>query len=134
MSDVESFFDTNVLLYLLSSEDEKAGRVEELLASSGNISVQVLNEFTAVATRKLRMSLEEVREVLDTVRAVCTTHPLTEETYERGLMVVERYRFSLYDSMIVSAALLAGCETLFSEDLQHNQVIDDQLTIVNPFA
>ena len=134
MTAAEPFLDTSVLLYLLSSDEQKADSVEELLAQSGNISVQVLNEFTAVATRKLALSLPEVGEVLDTVRAVCTTHPLTEETYDRGISVAERYRFSVYDSMIVGAALLAGCKTLFSEDLQHGQIIDDQLTVVNPFA
>ena len=134
MSGAERFFDTSVLLYLLSSEDEKADRVEQLLAQSGTISIQVLNEFRAVATRKLSLSLTEVREVLDTVRNVCTTHALTEETYDRGIHVFERYRFSLYDSMIVSSALLAQCKTLLSEDLQHGQIIDGQLTVINPFV
>jgi predicted nucleic acid-binding protein len=134
MRDADSFFDTSVLLYLLSSEDDKADRVEELLAHSGNISVQVLNEFTAVATRKFALSLAEVGEVLDTVRALCTTHSLTEETYDRGIDIAQRYRFSVYDSMIVGSALLTGCKTLFSEDLQHGQIIDDQLTVINPFA
>ena len=134
MSATDPFFDTSVLLYLLSSDEEKADRAEELLAHSANISVQVLNEFTAVATRKLALSLTEVGEVLDTVRAVCTTHPLTEDTYDRGINVAERYRFSVYDSMIVGVALLAGCKTLFSEDLQHGQIIDDQLTVINPFT
>src|ERR1700753_833857 len=71
MSDVECFFDTSVLIYLLSSEPEKADRVESLLANSGTISVQVLNEFTSVATRKFGMSLADVRETLDTVRTLC---------------------------------------------------------------
>ena len=63
MSDADSFFDTSVLLYLLS-EDSKADRIEELLAERGTISVQVLNEFAAVALRKLRMPLSDVREIL----------------------------------------------------------------------
>jgi predicted nucleic acid-binding protein len=134
MSDADSFLDTSVLLYLLSEESEKADRVEELLTQRGVISVQVLNEFTAVATRKLALSFAEVREVLDTVRALCETHPLTVETHDRGIQIAQRYGFSLYDSMIVASALLAGCRTLYSEDLQHRQVIDEQLTVINPFA
>jgi predicted nucleic acid-binding protein len=134
MSDADSFLDTSVLLSLLSEESEKADRVEELLTQPGVISVQVLNEFTAVATRKLALSFAEVREVLDTVRALCETHPLTVETHDRGIQIAQRYGFSLYDSMIVASALLAGCKTLYSEDLQHRQVIDEQLTVINPFA
>jgi predicted nucleic acid-binding protein len=133
MSDADSFFDTSVLLYLLSDEPGKADRVEELLARSGTISVQVLNEFTAVATRKLGLSLAEVSEILETVRGLCNTEPLTIETYERGIQVAQRYRFSIYDSMIVASALLRGCKALYAADLQHGQVIE-QLTVINPFA
>jgi predicted nucleic acid-binding protein len=134
MSGAESFFDTSVLLYLLSAEAEKADRVEELLERSGVISVQVLNEFTQVATRKLGLSYAEVREVLDTVRVVCTTHPLTAEHYDKGMEIAERYRFSFYDSVIVASALVARCKTLYSEDIQHRQTIERQLTVINPFA
>lgn len=134
MSDAESFFDTSVLLYLLSAQADKADRAEELLEQSGVISVQVLNEFTSVAIRKLGLSFAEVREVLGTVRALCTTHPLTIEHHDKATEIAERYGFSFYDSVIVASALLAGCKTLYAEDLQHRQVIDKQLTVINPFA
>ena len=133
MSGAESFFDTSVLLYLLSSESERADRVETLLADSGVISVQILNEFTAVATRKLRMSLADIREILETVRNICRTEPLTVEDHDRAGEVMTRYRFSFYDSVIAASALRAGCKLLYSEDLQHGQVIEKQLTVVNPF-
>jgi predicted nucleic acid-binding protein len=133
MSEADSFIDTSVLLYLLSGESPKADRVEELLAQRGAISVQVLNEFAAVATRKLALSLDEVSEVLETVRALCTTHPLTVESHDRGIQVAQRYKFSLYDSMIIASALLAGCRRLYAEDLQHGQMVDAQLTVINPF-
>lgn len=133
MSDAEPFFDTSVLLYLLSSESEKADRVETLLAESGVISVQVLNEFTAVATRKLAMPLADVREILDTVRDICRTEALTVDDHDRAGEVMERYKFSFYDSVIVASALRAACQILYTEDLQHGQVIEQQLRVVNPF-
>jgi predicted nucleic acid-binding protein len=133
MSGADSFFDTSVLLYLLSDDASKADRVETLLVARGVISVQVLNEFAAVALRKLKMPLSEVREILDTIRAVCTVDPITVESHERGLAVLERYGFSLYDSQLVASALLSGAKTLYSEDLQHGQLIDRQLRVVNPF-
>jgi predicted nucleic acid-binding protein len=133
MSGADPFFDTSVLIYLLSEDEEKADRVEELLAENGVISVQVLNEFTTVSRRKFGLSSLECREILATVRAVCETQPLTVESHDLGIEISDRYGFSVYDSMIVASASLAGCETLYSEDLQHRQVIDGKLTVINPF-
>ena len=133
MSAADPFFDTSVLLYLLSADAARADLVEELLAGKGTISVQVLNEFAAVALRKTEMSLHEVRDVLDTVRMLCRVEPVTVATHDRGLAIVERYRLSVFDSMLIASALLAGNRRLYSEDLQHGQVIDGQLRIVNPF-
>jgi predicted nucleic acid-binding protein len=133
MSAAEVFFDTSILLYLLSPDARKADRVETLLAAGGAISVQVLNEFAAVARRKAALSWPEVREALGAVRAACITHPVTEKIHDIGVDVAERYGFSVYDSMIVAAAQGAGCTTLFSEDLQHRQVIDGRLSVRNPF-
>ena len=130
-----AFFDTNVLFYLLSSDTAKADRVEEvLLAGGGVISVQVLNEFSAVCRRKLRMGRSETIEALEPIRSACTVVPLTEETFDTGLRISEDYGFSVYDSMIVASALLAGCPVLYSEDLQHGQIVDKRLTVANPFA
>jgi predicted nucleic acid-binding protein len=133
MPGADVFFDTSVLLYLLSTEEKKADRVEALLETSGNVSVQVLNEFTAVSKGKLAMSFADIREILATIRAVCRTQPLTVETHDRAIEVAERYKFSVYDSVIVASALLADCKILYAEDLQHLQSIDRQLTIINPF-
>jgi predicted nucleic acid-binding protein len=133
MSGADPFFDTSVLLYLLSGDAAKADRVETLLSTRGVVSVQVLNEFAVVALRKLKMPLNEIREILDTIRTVCAVEPITVETHDRGLAVFERYRFSLYDSMLVAAALIAGAKTIYTEDLQHGQVVDNQLRVTNPF-
>jgi predicted nucleic acid-binding protein len=132
MNDASAFFDTDVLLYLVAGDASKAERAEELIAGSGVVSAQVLNEFAAVATRKQRMSLSEVREVLGAVRANCRVESLSAAMHDRGLAIAERYGLSIYDAMIVSAASLSGCHTLYSEDLQHGQVIE-RLTIRNPF-
>jgi predicted nucleic acid-binding protein len=133
MSETEPFFDTSVLLYLLSGDATKADRVETLLSTRGVVSVQVLNEFAVVALRKLKMPLNDIREILSTIRAVCAVEPITVETHDRGLAVFERYRFSLYDSILVATALIAGIKIIYSEDLQHGQVIDKQLRVINPF-
>lgn len=133
MGAAKVFFDTNVVLYLLSADQVKADRAEALLASGGTISVQVLNEFSAIALRKLKMSWPEIREVLGEVRTICPVEALSLATHDRAIAIAERYKFSIYDALIIAAALLAGCTTLYSEDMQHGQVIDRQLTIHNPF-
>jgi len=131
---VKSFLDTNILLYLLSGDGAKADRAESVLLNRGWVSVQVLNEFASVASRKLGMTWPEIKEALAPIRVVCEVAPITVETHGLGLEIAERYGFSLYDSLIVAAALLAGCEILFSEDLQDGQRINDQLVISNPFV
>ena len=133
MNEAESFFDTNVLLYLLSNDSAKADRAEALLAAGGVISVQVLNEFVSVASRKLAMPIPEIREILSTIRTVCIVNPLDIETHELGLDLVERYGFSIYGGLLVAAALHARCTVLYTEDLQQGQVIN-QMVIRNPFA
>ena len=100
MSEADSFFDTNVLLYLLSNDTAKADRAEALLTSGGIVSVQVLNELASVASRKLMMPISEIREILSTIRAVCVVRSLDIETHDLGLEMAERYRFSIYDGQL----------------------------------
>lgn len=129
----DRFFDTNVLIYLLSADAARADLVEEKLAEGATVSVQVLNEFASVALRQLGMNVMEIREVLEPVTAICHVVPLSIEIHRRGLQVAERYRFSFYDALIVAAALESNCTVLYTEDLQDGQVIDDVLAIKNPF-
>jgi predicted nucleic acid-binding protein len=133
MSADEVFFDSNVLVYLTDTASGKAALTEDLLASGGTISVQVLNEFANTARRKIKLSWAETHDFLETFRATLRTVPLTLEMHTRGLALAERYGLSVYDGMIVAAAQLAGCTTLYSEDM-HNGLVINQLTIRNPYA
>ena len=127
------FFDSSVLLYLLSPNDARASLAEELLKEGGTISVQVLNEFAAVARRKTGMSWKQIEDALADIRLLCDKPvAITVQIHEAGLQVAKRYRLQLYDSMIVAAALDAVCRVLYSEDMQHGQKIST-LTIRNPF-
>jgi len=133
MPAVNAFIDTNVLLYLFSQDTAKADRAEAIIQTGGVISVQVLNEVANVARRKLGIAWPDTLELLELIRALCVVNPVTIEMHSKGLQIAERYGFSIYDSMIIAAALLAGCERLYSEDLQHGQLIDKQLRLCNPF-
>jgi len=128
-----SFFDTNVLLYMASSDAAKADKAEAVVVAGGAISVQVLNEFTNVARRKMEMSWADTHAYLSMLRELLAVHPLTIEIHETGLALAERYGFSTYDAMIAASALHAGCDTLWSEDMQHGMALEEGLHIVNPF-
>lgn len=132
MSAAEGFFDTNILLYVLSDDAMKADRAEELIAAGGTISVQVLNEFVSVASRKSGLKIAQIREILAAIRSACVVNSVDIATHERGLDLAARYGFSIYDALIVAAALNAGCKVLYSEDMQAGQTIEG-LTIRNPF-
>jgi predicted nucleic acid-binding protein len=128
-----SFFDSNVLLYTASGDAAKADRVEELIIFGGTISIQVLNEIANVSLRKLGFSWDETRRFLSRIRGALPVVAVTAAIHELGLDLAERYQLSIYDAMIVAAALTAGCDTLWSEDMQDGFVIDHSLTVMNPF-
>ena len=128
-----SFIDSNILLTLASNDPAKADKAEQIISAGGAISVQVLNEIANVARRKMQMSWSETHAFLDILHQLLTVHPLTVETHQTGLALAERYQLSTHDSMIAAAALTAGCETLFSEDMQHGLRLNDRLRITNPF-
>jgi predicted nucleic acid-binding protein len=128
-----SFFDTNVLVYLASDDTAKADRAEAVLAAGGAISVQVLNELANVARRRMRMGWTEIHAWLSLLRGLLTVHPLTLETHDTGLALAARYGLSTFDAMIAASALHAGCDTLWSEDMQDGMVLNGGLLVVNPF-
>ena len=130
----KDFLDTNVLIYAVAKNDSRAAKAEALLASGGIVSVQSLNEFVSVARRKLDMPWKEVGEFLDLICILCPNPvPTLLDTHKGALAIAEKYGYGIYDALIASAALEAGCKTLYSEDLQDGQIINRQLTIRNPF-
>jgi predicted nucleic acid-binding protein len=130
---VKPFFDTNILVYAFL-EDEKRDQAQQVLASGGVISAQVLNEFTNVALRKFNRSWEETTAAIATIRRrFPEIIPLSEETHAAALALVRNTNISFYDALILAAAVLADCDVLFSEDLQDGQRIGP-LAIRNPFT
>jgi predicted nucleic acid-binding protein len=130
----DAFFDTTILVYAITEDDPRVPAAEELLSRGGQISVQVLNEFVAVARRKMGMPWKELLEVLSEIRILCGVPvAVTLELHNSAIDLARRYGFHIYDALIVAAALRAGCTTLYSEDMQDGQVIQS-LTIRNPFV
>ncbi len=125
--------DTNVLVYAFTT-DRRAGAAQALLERGCLVSVQGLNEFTNVARHRLGMSWRELGEALAAIRTLSrAVLPLDLGTHEEALRLAERYGHSIFDALMIAAALRAGCGTLWSEDMQDGMVIDSQLRIVDPF-
>ncbi len=127
------FLDTNVVIYYASNDEPKARRSMGLLEAGATISVQVLNEFCRATLGKMALSYQDVHTTLNAVRLVCDVVPLTVETHVLALEYAERHRLNIYDANIVAAAVLAGCTTLWSEDM-HNGLAIDGLTIRDPYS
>lgn len=134
------FLDTNVFIYMFDSRDiVKQQRARQLVGHAiemdgGCISYQVIQEFLNVLTKKdlgpsTRMELGILLEKY--LVPLCRVHS-SVALIQRTLDLQERWQYSFYDSLIIAAALQAGCTTLYSEDLQHGQKIET-LIIVNPF-
>ena len=129
-----AFLDTNVLVYALAKNDARKPRAQELVLAGGIVSVQILNEFTSVARKKLLLSWAEVREAVEALLLLCPDPaPITVDVHHRARDIAEKYGFGIYDGLVIAAALEAGCSILYSEDLQNGQQIEGQLTIRNPF-
>ena len=129
----DEFLDTNVLVYAFST-DARAAKAQQLLDRGCLINVQILNEFANVARRKLKMRWTELAEALDAIRTLCPMiPPVMLDTHSAGLERAQCYGLSVFDGLVVAAALESECETLWSEDMQHGLVIDSKLRILNPF-
>lgn len=137
---VESFIDTNVFVYQLEHLDVHKANIAESLITHGIasatacISFQVVQELLNTALRKAQIPLtpDETKKYLQSVLAPLYQVQPSLHLYHTAVDTRTRYRFSFYDSLIIAAALEAGCIRLYSEDLQHGQQIEG-LTIQNPF-
>jgi predicted nucleic acid-binding protein len=129
----DQFFDTNILIYAFAAGDRRTARAEALLAESGVIGVQVLNEFTNVARRKLGWDWPQVDAALAVIgQLVEPVRPLTAAIHARAVTLAPNHSLSFYDALIVAAAADAGCRLLLSEELQHGRRFGG-VTIENPF-
>ena len=126
------FVDTNIVIYSLSENAAKRRKALEILARKPVISIQVLNEAANTMRRKLAFDIPAIRQFLMDLMRESRLHSISPVTVFAALVVAERYGFSHYDSLIVATALDAECATLYSEDMQHGQLIDGRLTVINP--
>lgn len=129
----KAFFDTNVLIYALASNDRRAAAALQLLSTGGVVSVQVLNEFVSVTRRKLAQPWTEVLAAVAAIRDLCGS-PLAIDAavHDEAVALASTHGLNIYDALVVSSARAARCDVLYSEDLQHGRAFD-ALRIENPF-
>ena len=125
--------DTNIAIYAFS-DDPKNVTAQALLEMGPFISVQLLNEFANAILRKHLRPWAEIEEMLAIINNLVADIRATDfDLHALGREVAKRHEIGLYDSLIIAAALLDDSDTLYSEDMQHGLIIDDRLTIINPF-
>ncbi len=128
-----AFFDTNILIYAFANDEAKRRRAQHVLAAGGVISVQVLNEFANVLHKNQRQEWPRIEAAVAVIeRWFASIRPLTLDTHRAARTIARDHGLSLYDALIVSSALEAGCEMLLTEDMNHGDAIE-RLTIRNPF-
>ena len=128
------FLDTNVLVYAVLSDDPRRERAEAALLAGSVVSVQVMNEFANVARRKLGWDWPSVEAALDLIDRQCRpVRPISLATHRTALGLSRDHGISIYDGLIVAAALEAGCDGLLTEDLQAGRSFG-ALMVTNPFA
>jgi len=134
------FLDTNVFVYAFDSEEPRKQRIAQRIVAeavqegTGRISHQVIQETLRVLTGKSRFgaSSSAAAEYLERMLVPLWHAPPQPSTFQRCLDIQDRYQYSFYDSLIIAAALEAGCNRLLTEDLQHGQRIES-LVIEDPF-
>lgn len=129
-----SFADTNVAVYALDVDAPKRDKALAVMQTDPLISTQVVNEFLNVLRVKRKMPRSDAHKLTRALMQGCDVVPVTQDTIESALQIGERYQVNHWDALIVAAALLAGCETLYSEDMQDGHVFEGRLTVKNPFA
>jgi predicted nucleic acid-binding protein len=140
MHDEIVFLDSNLWIYLfLNSENEqdklKQIKVKQLLLDYPLVvcSAQVLNEVSNTLFRKYHLEVEIIESYIQSILDLVFMQALNEAITLKALSLLKKYHFSFYDALIVAAALQTKCDILFSEDMQHNLIVNDSLRIVNPF-
>jgi len=127
------FIDSNIVLYALGDELPKRQTAWQLLFQSPTISVQVLNECSNILVRKRNVDKSDVRTILEDILQFTHVENIGLAVVQLAWDLMGRYRYSYFDSLILASSLSAECQILYSEDMQHAQVIEGRLTIVNPF-
>ncbi len=112
----------------------KRERMEDIINQyKSTISIQVLNELSNVMSRKMKLSVLIVENVIEEISSICEVVAIEINTIKLALRISDKYKYSYYDSLILASALENGCSIVFTEDMQNGQIVEEFLSIINPF-
>jgi len=131
---VPVFVDTNVVVYAFGRDEAKIAISEAILAGKPTVSVQVVSEFLNVCRVKLGLEMQVRHRLAQELLAGCNVVAIDSRVVAKAMEIESGAGIAYWDALIVAAALLAGCDTLYSEDLQHGYVFENRLTVLNPFT
>lgn len=131
----KTFIDTNILIYFISNEKKKKLRAKEIIFSTQEvyISAQVISEFISVCLSKKLLSIAEITPLIDNFLSALRFSSIEESTIKKALQIKQDYNFSYWDSLVIASAIENNCSILYTEDMQDGQIINDSVTIINPF-
>lgn len=127
------FADTNIILYSIGQDAEKRNIARDIIQSKPVISTQVVNESVNVCLRKLGFDRKKAYDFADSIMNYTEVLPVDETTVRKSADIAIRYQLSNWDALIIASSILSGCEILYSEDMQHQMIVDNSLEIINPF-
>lgn len=128
------FADTNIVVYAYAKDPQKSPVAEAILVAAPVISTQIVSEFLSIARTKMRLDLATRHKVAQDLLYSCAVTPLDAQVVVRAMAIEAKYQVSYWDALAVAAALAAGCDTLYTEDLQNGQVFEGRLAVKNPFV
>ena len=136
MKDKKVFIDTNVLIYIYSIDEPDKRNIAISLFNENNdtvLSIQVINELVNVLSKKFLLSGNDINIKISEIIHNCEIADISLELINNALIFKDRYKYSYFDCLIIASALENDCDILYSEDMQHNQIIENKLKIINPF-
>lgn len=133
----KAFLDTNILIYLYTEDDKnKRDAVRNILDDYNCVtSLQTLNEVSNVLFKKFSLNSIQIKNHLNNVEMVCSDIiPVHRYTIDKALELKEHYGYSYFDCLMLASAIESNCQIIFTEDMSNGQIIENVLTIANPFS
>jgi predicted nucleic acid-binding protein len=134
MTELKVFIDSNIIVYLVDNRSkEKTTKAQDFLSPDFFISTQVIAENVNVCLKKLHLNKETTfdfaRRILNRFRIL----QITEATLLKSFEISIKYQLSSWDSIIIATAILNNCSIIYSEDMQDGLIVENSVTIINPF-
>jgi predicted nucleic acid-binding protein len=129
------FIDSNIFLYAFSNKDTSKKHIaENIITNHNTISTQVINEVSNNMIKKLNFDNSNIEKFIIGCYQKYKVVNFSQDIFIKSIKIRELYNISHFDSLIVSSALQSSCNILYSEDMHHNQLIENKLKIINPFV